>query len=197
MNFNPAQDVLNKEAEHSASAKNGFAGSCYEWVEALIASLIVAVIIFTLFFRIVNVNGPSMLPTLKSGDRIVLSGWPYHPHRNDVVVVTHTAKLHEPIIKRVIALENEVVDIDFKTGVVSVNGRPLEESDYLKRGTTEQRSDYTFPLTVPKGHVFVLGDNRSVSDDSRFSDVGMVDCRMILGKAECIVFPFDRAGMVK
>lgn len=197
MSFNPAQDVLNEKTGHPASVKNGFAGNCFEWVEALITSLIVAVIIFTLFFRIVNVSGPSMLPTLKSGDRIVLSGWPYRPHRNDIVVITHTAKLHEPIIKRVIALENEVVDIDFKTGVVSVNGRPLEESDYLKRGTTEQRSDYMFPLTVPKGHVFVLGDNRSVSDDSRFGDVGMVDIHTILGKAECIVFPFDRAGMVR
>ncbi len=187
----------NVEATPLKPVKSSFIINCFEWVEALITALIAVVILFTFLFRIVNVSGPSMLPNLKSGDRVVLASYYYKPHRGDVVVITHTAKLNEPIIKRVIALENQVVDINFQTGVVSVDGAELDESAYIKNGITTQHPDYTFPLTVPKGHVFVLGDNRSVSNDSRFSDVGMVDERYILGKAQFVVFPFDRVGNIK
>ncbi|HEX2985534.1 MAG TPA: signal peptidase I [Caproiciproducens sp.] len=169
----------------------------YGWIESLITSLIAAVLVFTLFFRIVAVSGPSMLPTVRSGDRVILSGFAYHPHRNDVVVITHTAKVTEPIIKRVIALENEVVDIDFQTGTILINGIPLKESAYLRKGIVGQNSDYRYPLKVPKGHVFVLGDNRAISNDSRFQDIGMIDQQFILGKAQFIVFPFDRVGKIK
>lgn len=178
-------------------AKSRFTVNCFEWVEALITSLIAVVILFTFLFRIVNVSGPSMLPNLKSGDRVVLASYSYQPHQGDVVVITHTAKLDEPIIKRVIALENQAVDINFRTGIISVDGVKLDESAYIKNGITTQHSDYTFPLTVPKGHVFVLGDNRPVSNDSRSADVGMIDDRYILGKAQFIVFPFDRIGKIK
>jgi len=177
--------------------KNSFTVNCFEWVEALLTSLIAVVILFTFLFRIVNVSGPSMLPNLKSGDRVVLASYFYKPHQGDVVVITRTAKLDEPIIKRVIAKENQVVDINFQTGMVSVDGVELDESAYIKNGITTQTSDYTFPLTVPKGHVFVLGDNRSVSNDSRFRDIGMIDERYILGKAQFIVFPFDHVGNIK
>jgi len=177
--------------------KSKFVMNSFEWIEALITSLITVVILFTFLFRIVNVSGPSMLPNLKSGDRVVLSSYFYTPHQDDVVVITHTAELNEPIIKRIIALENQVVSIDFHTGVVSVDGVALDESAYIKNGITTQHSDYSFPLTVPKGHVFVLGDNRPVSNDSRFSEIGMIDERYILGKAQFIVFPFNRFGKVK
>ena len=93
-----------------------------------------------------------MLPTLQSNDRVVLSSYFYKPHRGDVVVITHTQKLREPIIKRVIALENQVVNIDFKTGVVSVDGVALDESAYIPNGITTQPSDYAYPLQVPPGH---------------------------------------------
>jgi len=184
------------DAESQQPPKSKVTINSFEWTEALITSLIAVVILFTFLFRIVNVSGPSMLPNLESGDRVVLSSYLYHPQRDDVVVITHTAKLSEPIIKRVIALENQVVNINFQTGVVSVNGVALDESTYIKNGITTQSSDYAFPLTVPKGHVFVLGDNRAVSNDSRFSDIGMIDERYILGKAEFIVFPFDRFGKI-
>ncbi len=196
MNQNTS-DYGGEDAAGSKSVPSSLTTDCFEWVEALITSLITVVILFTFLFRIVNVSGPSMLPNLKSGDRVVLASYFYQPHRGDVVVITHTAKLSEPIIKRVIALENQVVNINFQTGVVSVDGVALDESAYIKNGITRQPSDYTFPLTVPKGHVFVLGDNRTVSNDSRFSDIGMIDERYILGKAELIVFPFDRVGKIK
>jgi signal peptidase I len=169
----------------------------FDWTESFIVSLIAVVILFTFLFRVVNVSGPSMYPTLKSSDRVVLSSYFYQPHRGDVVVITHTQRLNEPIIKRIIALENQTVDIDFEKGVVFVDGVAVDESAYIKNGITNQSCDYVFPLTVPKGHVFVLGDNREVSNDSRSKDVGMVDERFILGKAEMVVFPFDRFGSIK
>jgi signal peptidase I len=191
------QESGSDEPVEQKSAKSNLVVNSFEWIEALVTSLIVVVILFTFLFRIVNVSGPSMLPNLKSGDRVILSSNFYKPQRDDVVVITHTAKLNEPIIKRVIALENQVVNINFQTGVVSVDGKALDESAYIQNGITTQHSDYTFPLTVPKGHVFVLGDNRSVSNDSRFSDIGMIDERYILGKAELIVFPLNRFGKIK
>ncbi len=181
---------------HAVQPVKRFVAHCYEWLEALISSLIVVVLLFTLLFRIVNVSGPSMLPTLQSNDRVLLTSYFYQPKQGDVVVITHTAKLQEPIIKRVIALENQTVDIDFETGTVYVDGQALDESAYIETGITTQPSDYTYPLTVPPGHLFVLGDNRAVSNDSRSSAVGMIDERYVLGKAEFVVFPFSRFGKI-
>ena len=181
---------------HIASPATRLVTHCYEWLEALSSSLIVVVLLFTLLFRIVNVSGPSMLPTLQDNDRVLLTSYFYRPQPGDVVVITHTAKLQEPIIKRVIALENQTVDIDFETGTVYVDGQALDESAYIANGITTQPSDYTYPLTVPEGHLFVLGDNRAVSKDSRNSSVGMIDERYVLGKAELVVFPFSRFGKI-
>lgn len=189
------QDIL--ENSFCVPQRSKFIKNCFEWIEALVTSLILVVILFTFIFRVVNVSGPSMLPNLRSGDRVVISSWFYKPQRGDVVVITHSAKFDEPIIKRVIALENQVVDINYRTGYVSVDGQVLDESAYIQNGITTQHSDFEFPLTVPKGHVFVLGDNRSISNDSRFSEIGMIDERYILGKAEYIVFPLSRFGKVK
>lgn len=183
--------------EDSKTALSGIVTNCFEWVEALITSIIVVVVLFTFLFRIVNVSGTSMVPTLESGDRVVLQSYFYHPARGDVVVITHAENYSQPIIKRVIALENQVVNIDFQTGTVYVDGDALDESAYIQNGITTQHSDFTFPLTVPKGHIFVLGDNRKVSNDSRFSDIGMIDVNNILGKAEVVVFPFEKIGKIK
>lgn len=188
------------EPEAGKTKKAGagaFAVNCYEWMEALITSLAIVAVVFSFVLRIVNVSGPSMLPNLHSDDRVLLYSNFYRPRQGDVVVITHTQSIREPIIKRVIALEHQTVDIDFQLGTVSVDGRPLDESAYIRNGITTQPSDFQFPLTVPDGCVFVLGDNRPVSNDSRSGDVGMVDMHLILGKAEWIVYPFDRFGKVK
>ena len=107
--------------------------------------------------------------------------------------------LEDPIIKRVIALPGQVVDIDNDTGMVSVDGEVLDESAYTENGlTVSYGADMmTFPQTVPEGCVFVLGDNRVISKDSRYLAVGMVDSRNILGKVEVRIFPFDRIGKAK
>ena len=184
------------DCHHVKQSGVRFIAHCYEWVEALISSLIVVVILFTVLFRVVNVSGPSMLPNLRNNDHVLLTSYFYEPKPGDVVVVMHTAKLDEPIIKRVIATGGQTVDIDFQAGEVYVDGVLLDESAYIRNGITTQPSDFSYPLTIPEGYLFVLGDNRPVSNDSRSEDVGMIDERYVLGKAEMIVFPFNRFGKI-
>ncbi|HBC28033.1 MAG TPA: signal peptidase I [Ruminococcaceae bacterium] len=174
--------------------------NCFEWVESLVTALIVVVIMFTFLFRIVTVEGTSMIPTLYGGDRLVVSSYFYQPKQGDIIVLKRTVGLAKPIVKRVIGLPGQKVDIDFTAGIVYVDGKPLDESAYIENGITHEPATseplLTFPQTVPEGHVFVLGDNREVSEDSRFKAVGMVDERYVLGKAELILFPVSRFGRI-
>mgnify|MGYP003377979871 CR=1 FL=1 len=117
----------NRYQESPRKKIDSFTNSCYEWLEALIASLIVVVVVFTFLFRVVNVSGSSMLPTLESNDRVLLSSLFYTPKQGDVVVISRTVGLSKPIIKRVIATEGQTVDIDFNRGIVYVDGEALEE----------------------------------------------------------------------
>ncbi|WP_283607535.1 signal peptidase I [Faecalispora anaeroviscerum] len=179
---------------------SAFTVSCFEWVDSLVMALVAVVILFTFLFRVVTVDGTSMLPNLYSGDRIVVSSYFYQPKQNDVVVLKRTIGLTKPIVKRVIALPGQTVNIDYLTGTVSVDGKELDESAYIENGITHEpmtsEALLQFPQTVPAGHIFVLGDNREVSEDSRFEAVGMVDERYILGKAEMILFPISRFGRI-
>lgn len=174
--------------------------SCFEWMESLSTAVIVVVLIFTFLFRVVTVNGASMEPTLYSGDKLLVSSFFYEPKQGDVVVLRRTSGLAKPIVKRVIALPGQTVDIDYEDGVVLVDGVPIEEP-YLNGEKTfcplTGEPLMEFPQVVPEGHIFVLGDNRDVSEDSRFVSVGMVDQRYIFGKAEWIIFPFDRVERVE
>ena len=160
--------------------------SVFEVFEAIIGALVVITIIFTFFFRVFKVDGPSMKPTLQHNDRVIVSTVGYEPQKGDVVVISETADLDEPIVKRVIAVAGDTVDINFTTGVVTVNGTEEDYTDEL----TSQQFDIAFPITVPEGTVFVLGDNRANSLDSRSTRVGCVDERFIVGKVLGRVFPF-------
>ena len=126
-----------------------------------------------------------MKPTLQNNDKIVVSTVGYKPQRGDIVVVSGTEGLKEPIVKRIIAVGGDTVDINFTTGVVTVNGT---EEDYTFELTTQQ-FDIAFPITVPEGTVFLLGDNRGNSLDSRSTRVGCVDERLIVGKVLFRFFP--------
>lgn len=197
---NNTPEEQNQQPDTSAQSSGVL--NCFEWVESIITALIIVVILFTFLFRIVTVSGDSMVPNLKDNYRLVLSSFLYHPKQGDIVVITHTAGLHEPIIKRVIALPGQKVDINNTTGTVSVDGKTLDESAYIQNGitrTSDSSSDnpvMKFPAIVPKGCVFVLGDNRTISEDSRYQKVGMIDERYILGKAEIILFPFSHIGKI-
>lgn len=157
----------------------------FDVFETIIAALVVATILFTFFFRVFDVNGPSMKPTLQHNDKLIVSTVGYKVQRGDVVVISETGDLDEPIVKRIIAVGGDTVDINFTTGVVTVNGT---EEDYTDELTTQQ-FDIAFPITVPEGAVFVLGDNRANSLDSRSTRVGCVDERYIVGKVLLRVFP--------
>ena len=152
--------------------------------------LVVILLVFLLLFRVVVVSGPSMKNTLLHGDYLLLINNVFYkePAQGDIIVVGKDSyHAGEPIIKRVIATEGQWVDIDFEAGIVYVNGNPLEES-YTKTPTNLYEG-VNFPLMVEDGCVFVMGDNRNESKDSRSPEIGQVDKREILGKAILLFLP--------
>ncbi len=160
------------------------------YLHDLVYGLAVVLLVFMLFFRIVVVSGPSMKQTLKNGDCIILLCNTLYgrPEQGDIVVASKsTFKNGEPIIKRVIATEGQEVNIDFVKGIVYVDGIALDEP--YTNTPTNFFEGVQFPVVVEEGCVFVMGDNRNDSWDSRSQDIGMIDRRELLGRALFIAFP--------
>lgn len=177
----------------------GFSAGVYEWVEELVHAIVLVVLIFSFIFRVVTVNGISMLPNFEPDDRLIVSSLSNQAEQGDVVVVFGV--LNKPIIKRVIATEGQTIDIDDDKGIVYVDGQAVDETLFgLENGITTKTyaslEQIELPQTVPQGCVFVLGDNRSVSEDSRYAEVGMIDTRKILGKVVFGLFPFSKFGPI-
>ncbi|MGI5970731.1 MAG: signal peptidase I [Oscillospiraceae bacterium] len=166
----------------------------YDWAQALVTAIVFIVLLFTFVGRIIGVDGTSMLPTLQDGDRVVLQGILYEPKAGDIVVLTKKSFDEDPIVKRVIATEGQTVDIDFQTGALSIDG-VVQDEPYIA-DLTHNRGDMTFPAVVPKDCIFVMGDNRNGSTDSRFSVIGMVDKRYVLGRVFMRVYPFNKIGSI-
>ncbi|MBW7574021.1 signal peptidase I [Caproiciproducens sp. AGMB10547] len=196
--LDPNEIQTEREPASSKTEKNSIASACFEWMEALIPALIVIMIFFTFVFRVnIVVNGPSMEPNLMDGYKLFTTCVEPTFTRGDIVVIdAKGTSLDRRIVKRVIATEGQTVDIDFHTGIVSVDGMELDESAYIENGITKDEYDVPFPQKVPAGHVFVLGDNRTVSEDSRFSEVGMIDQRYVIGKVKFIIVPFEKFGQL-
>lgn len=173
------------EDEKAGKPEGGFLFDVFEMV---VTALFIITLIFTFVFRIVEVKGPSMKPTLQDGDRLIVSAAGYTPERGDIIVISGDSKYDKPIVKRVIAVGGDVVNIDFEAGEVTVNGEP----ECYEDGVTFLRYDVSFPLTVEEGTVFVLGDNRDDSLDSRSSTIGCVDEKRIVGKVINRIYPFGR-----
>ena len=178
------------------------------YIHDLIYLLAVIMIVFLLVFRVIVVSGSSMYSTLVDGDYLLLLSNVFYqePENGDIVVISKESFDNgKPIVKRVIATEGQTVDIDFDNGIVYVDGAALEE-DYIYSPTTVDEGT-VFPLIVEKGCIFVLGDNRGVSLDSRNPNIGQIDTREVLGKALFLMYPgthygqmqqdFDRLGVIK
>ena len=186
---NTATETINTPAEVSDfKVKKGFWGVIYEWLDSFVFAIILILLIFVFAVRVVGVNGDSMNPTLNDGDWLTVSAINTDYERGDIVVITQPNALNEPLIKRVIAVGGDTVDIDFNTNEVIVNGEVLDEP-YIK-APTSSRGDFSQPIRIPEGYVFVMGDNRNNSLDSRFNSIGIIDERYILGVANVRLYPF-------
>ena len=176
---------MKKHARKQAAAPSKGVRTLFEWLEEIAVALTLVILILTFAFRVVTVSGDSMRPNYVDGERLIIANHGSKIEQGSVVVLTNV--LDAPIIKRVIATEGQTVDIDFDQGIVYVDGVALEE-DYINNLTTNSGGVY-FPLVVEEGCVFALGDNRSVSKDSRYPDIGQIDTREILGKAIFLMVP--------
>ncbi|MGE4549142.1 MAG: signal peptidase I [Intestinibacillus sp.] len=167
----------------------------FEWGEALAVALTGIILLFTFVVRLIGVDGSSMYPTLHDREKVLMSNLLYAPQKGDIIVLNKQSFLDSPIVKRVVATAGDTIDINFATMEVAVNGRTLDEP-YVNPETVPplRAGDMIFPQTVPEGCVFVMGDNRNHSSDSRIASLGMVDTRYILGHVLARVFPPDRIG---
>ncbi|MEG2001182.1 MAG: signal peptidase I [Evtepia sp.] len=195
---NPGETNEIPAAEVATAKKNSTGDTIFSWLQALVFALTILVLTFAFLGRMISVEGLSMYPTLHDGDMLVLRSLGYEPEAGDVVVLTKPfANITSPIVKRVIATEGQHVVIDYAAGTVSVDGEALNEP-YINEAM--QMPDSTFmdnnDVVVPENAVFVMGDNRNHSSDSRDNRLGVVDERQIIGEAIFAVFPFSSFGLI-
>lgn len=186
---------MNNNKENSTSEKRSFRDNILEYLHDLIYILTAVVLLCLLCFRVVVVTGSSMYNTLIDGDYLLLISSTFYrqPQQGDIIVASKDSfDDGKPIVKRVIATEGQFVDIDFETGTVYVDGVALDEAYTYTKTTLDE--GVSFPLRVETGHVFVLGDNRDRSKDSRSPEIGQVDHREILGKAIFLFMPGTDGG---
>ncbi len=191
--------------EQKKKKKPPFVGEFYDYFELFIISACAVLLLFSFVTRLCRVDGPSMLNSLHDGEMLLVSDVLYNPERGDIVVFHQTGTLNEPVVKRVIATEGEWIGILKKsddTLTVTIydknreNPRVLEEP-YANYQVGVGPYSYTGePIQVPEGCIFVMGDNRGNSLDSRSQTIGFVDTRRVLGKVVCRITPFDKFGSV-
>lgn len=173
------------------------AENIYEIASVVVTSVIAIAIIFTFLFRLVGVSGSSMNPTLVNSDWLITTTAKSSYEYKDIIIVVQPGALNEPLVKRVIATGGQWVDVDYENGVVSIGDtketmQPLTEEYILEPATNRHFSDTNdYPIQVPEGCLFAMGDNRNNSTDSRSYMVGFIDERYVLGKALCRVISGD------
>ena len=180
---------------------DGATSGMYDWARCVIMSVAVVVFILTFVFRLVEVDGSSMNDTLANQDRVIVTNLFYTPSNNDIIVISSTENYNKPIIKRVIAKEGQTVRLDYENDKIFVDGIELTEP-YIKGRTivNDERNENNLAqfedgsFVIPEGKLFVLGDNREVSLDSRSKTIGLVDVKNVIGKAQFVAFPFNHFG---
>jgi len=200
--------VEENQKKKKKEEKLGWKKNMVLYMHDLLYMLVIIMLLFLLVFRVIVVSGSSMYSTLLDGDYLLLISNLFYndPQQGDIVVISKESFDNgAPIVKRVIATEGQTVDIDFIRGVVYVDGIALEEP-YTYTPTNVDEGT-TFPQVIQEGCVFVLGDNRNKSRDSRSPDIGQIDKREILGKAIYLFLPgtneghagpdFERMGAIK
>lgn len=148
-------------------------------------------VIFTFVIRDANVVGNSMLDTLHSEDKILMSNFMYKPKCGDIVAINAENRIEKRIVKREIATEGQTLVVDYSRNAVYVDGIQIDEP-YASSITREPSNPLQIPYVIPEGYIFVMGDNRIISLDSRDKSIGLVSVDEVIGKAQFIVFPFDR-----
>lgn len=199
---NELENEITPNEEKAPEKKSSFLRAIIENLEVVVCAACAVILIFTMGFRVCAVNGTSMYPTLNHEDKLLVSNLFYTPERGDIIVFHMTGevgeKFNEPLVKRVIATGGEWLDIDFNTWEVRVADNPQMENativnePYIYLGEFPRFYGMQFPVQVPEGHLFVMGDNRYGSADSRNSMCGFVDQRRVMGKVLMRLYPFDK-----
>lgn len=185
--------VQNCENNEKQKKKYGLTGFVFDIVSIFVTALVFISILFTFVIRFVGVNGDSMEPTLQHNDWLVISAFNPEIKHGDIIISTQPNAFNEPLVKRVIATGGQTVDIDFVKGEVYVDGQLLDEP-YIAE-PTHTTEGVSFPIIVPEGQLFVMGDNRNESSDSRSPMVGCIDERYVLGVVRYRIAPeFTKIG---
>ena len=187
-----------KETTEKQEEKVPYQRDLYDWMQTLVMALVVLILTFTLVGRVIGVSGPSMMSTLHDGDLMLLQSIGYQPKAGDVVVLRKDSFMVEPIVKRIIATGGQHVQVDMANNAVYVDGVQLDEP-YINEPMVPMSyyDDAVVDVVVPEGSIYVMGDNRNHSSDSRDPRLGIVDERYVLGRSLCILFPFRDFGMIR